>query len=224
MLLACGSASLRWACAEYVPFSRSCKSLMLPCRLPFCSWLAPIWHLVPDLQGPHGFPCAKGNMGAVRRLLPTLMPTRHSQVMFQNTGHFDRLDEHRAASHDLPLHPQGLGCLCHACVLASSVWGQLQPAGYQLHVQDPQRSAAPPSPSSLQHAYGLGMHNARAHLSWKRSIFWVFRPTLRSCENLHLKPFVHCPALKYSHTMDLGSTPGHSRHSQRPLPARPGSV
>jgi len=30
---------------------------------------------------------------------------------------------------------------------------------------------------------------------------------LRSCENLHLAPFWHVPALKYWQRMDLGSTP-----------------
>ena len=41
--------------------------------------------------------------------------------------------------------------------------------------------------------------------------FFAF--TLRSWLNLHLKPFWHLPALKYSHTMDLGSTPAPGKGS-----------
>lgn len=46
------------------------------------------------------------------------------------------------------------------------------------------------------------------HLSVNRSALCVLRSTDRSWLNLHLKPLVHWPWRKYSHTMDLGSTPG----------------
>ena len=53
------------------------------------------------------------------------------------------------------------------------------------------------------------------HLSEKTSILPPFRSTDRSCENLHLKPFVHCPCRKYSHNTDLGSVPAHCKHYSR---------
>ena len=49
--------------------------------------------------------------------------------------------------------------------------------------------------------------NRAARLSEKMSILPPLRSTLRSCEYLHLKPLVHWPCLKNSHTTDLGSTP-----------------
>lgn len=46
-----------------------------------------------------------------------------------------------------------------------------------------------------------------SRLSLYISIFSPFLCTFKSWENLHLNPFAHCPTLKCSHTIDLGSTP-----------------
>lgn len=62
--------------------------------------------------------------------------------------------------------------------------------------------------NSAQASQTLRLLGSSTHMSVKMS-FFAF--TLRSWLNLHLNPFWHLPALKYSHTMDLGSTPARGK-------------
>lgn len=74
-------------------------------------------------------------------------------------------------------------------------------------------SARPPARRCFLHFEENGVTELKkgAHWSVNRSILPPLRSTSRSWLYLHLKPLVHLPCRKYSHSMDLGSTPARRR-------------